>query len=233
MRQWLRLCDNNNSHSKCHDFSNCSTGYSPTRLIDVGREGDEFVRLCEPDLSQVVSYIALSHPWGEKPHFVTNVNNLPQHMKGIKLHELPRTFLDAVCTTRALEKRYLWIDSMCIIQGDGGDFHIQASQMESVFSSAYCVLAASRARNQRDGFLGPRRERSYVTMTGGPDGDPYYICENIDDFNLHVLDGHLNTRGWVFQEHALARRTIFFTDYQTYFECGEGVRCETLTNMAK
>ncbi|KAK0714711.1 hypothetical protein B0H67DRAFT_220442 [Lasiosphaeris hirsuta] len=89
--------------------------------------------------------------------------------------------------------------------------------METVFSSAYCVLAASRAHNQTDGFLHPRRERDCVMMREGPRGPPFYICEDIDDFDLHVLNGHLNKKGWVLQEHALARRTIFFTERQTYW----------------
>jgi hypothetical protein len=70
-------------------------------------------------------------------------------------------------------------------------------------------------------------------MSEGPDKAPFFICENIDDFDRHVLNGHLNKRGWVLQEHALAHRTIFFTEHQTYFECGDGVRCETLTKMSK
>jgi hypothetical protein len=205
----------------------------PTRVIDVGQDGDESVRLLEVDWDNTSEYIALSHPWGHEPHFVTNVNNLKQHKEGIKLTDLPATFRDAVLTTRALSKQYLWIDSICIIQGRGGDFHVQAKKMETVFSSAYCVLAASRAYNQVDGFLEPRCKRDYVTMSEGLDRTPFYVCENIDDFNLHVLNGHLNKRGWVLQEHALARRTVFFTKNQTYWECGGGVRCETMTKMSK
>ncbi len=151
----------------------------------------------------------------------------------MSLDDLPATFRDAVLTTRALGMEHLWIDSICIIQGPDGDFHVQAKNMETVFSSAYCVLAASQADSQRSGFLKPRRKRDYVTLRNGPGGAPFYICENIDDFNLHVLKGHLNKRGWVLQEHALARRTILFTEHQTYWECGHGVRCETLSQMSK
>jgi len=43
----------------------------------------------------------------------------------------------------------------------------------------------------------------------------------------------MNKRGWVLQERALACRTIYFTAQQTYWECGGGVRCETLTKMSK
>jgi hypothetical protein len=198
----------------------------------VGREGEEYVRLWETGPKDIEDYIALSHPWGQGPHFVTNVVNLAQHKEGIKITDLPSTFRDAIITTRALSKRYLWVDSICIIQGPGGDFASEAKKMENVFSSAYCVIAASRAHNQIDGFLQDRREREYVTIQKGADS-PFYICEHIDNFDRHVLNGHLSKRGWVLQEHALARRTVFFTEHQTYWECGDGVRCETLAKMSK
>lgn len=199
----------------------------------MGQEDDEFVRLWETGPEDTGEYIALSHPWGIAPHFITDVNNLAQHKDGIKVENLPATFRDAVATTRTLNKRYLWIDSICIIQGPNGDFEDEAKKMETVFSSAYCVIAASRAHSHFDGFLQGRRERDYVTIRKGATDAPFYICENIDNFNLHVLNGHLNQRGWVLQEHALARRTVLFTEHQTYWECGDGVRCETLTKMSK
>ncbi|KAL1612964.1 hypothetical protein SLS60_001195 [Paraconiothyrium brasiliense] len=59
----------------------------------------------------------------------------------------------------------------------------------------------------------------------------HYICDAIDDFTRDVEQGNLNRRGWVLQERALSRRTIYFAENQTYWECGEGVRCETLTMM--
>jgi len=117
--------------------------------------------------------------------------------------------------------------------------------MEDVFSSAYCVVAASSARGQRDGFLRGRKERQFLRLTGrssgGGDGKDVraegggglYVCRFIENFTEHVLDSPLSKRGWVLQERALARRTIYFTDWQTYWECGEGVRCETMTKVDK
>jgi len=46
-----------------------------------------------------------------------------------------------------------------------------------------------------------------------------------------VDQGELNKRGWVLQERALSRRTVYFAEKQSYWECGRGVRCETLTRM--
>jgi hypothetical protein len=118
------------------------------------------------------------------------------------------------------------------VQGEGGDLAEEAKKMGSVFSGAYCVLAASRATNQRDGFLKPRPQQQYVTFQRGSE-QPFYVCKSIDNFGQDVLDGSLNRRAWVLQERALARRTVYFAENQTYFECGNGIRCETLAKMDK
>ncbi|KAI1264021.1 hypothetical protein F5Y18DRAFT_428528 [Xylariaceae sp. FL1019] len=220
IRQWLRLCDDKKRHQRCQG-PGITPSRMPKRLIDVRQNGDTGVNIWEPGVDAVCEYVALSHPWGSQlPFFVSTQENIDDHRRNIDISDLPATFQDAIETTRAIGKRYLWIDSLCIIQGLGGDFHSEAGRMESVFSSAYCVLAASRAYHQRDGFLGPRRARDYVPMNmkTGHELSRYYLCENIDAFDKHVLQGHLHKRGWVLQEHALARRTIFFTEHQTYFD---------------
>lgn len=179
-------------------------------------------------------YFALSHRWGSAPYFCTRPENLSQHKNGICFEELPATFQHAVLVTRALGLQYLWIDSICIIQGPGGDFDKEAERMEDVFSQAYCVLAASSANGQAGGFLKQRQDRLYLAYprVDGVRGT-VYACEFVDNFQKDALDSQLNQRGWVLQERALARRTIYFTNTQTYWECGDGVRCETMTKMQK
>lgn len=145
---------------------------------------------------------------------------------------MPATFRNAVTITRELGLQYLWVDSVCIIQGDDGDFDQESKRMETVFSNAYCVLAASAAHGQNDGFLQERRARKTIVLQR-PQQPLLYISEFLDYFKKHVLEGYLNKRGWVLQERALARRTIYFTAAQTYWECGHGVRCETMTEMKK
>jgi len=126
--------------------------------------------------------------------------------------------------------QYLWIDSLCIIQDDGDDWERESKLMEQVYSSAYVTIAASCASGTDDGFLKTRPKRECVIMMD-PGGTPYYFCDAIDDFSADVEHGELNSRGWVLQERALSRRTIYFTEKQSYWECGRGVRCETLTKM--
>jgi hypothetical protein len=227
---WLEDCDAN--HPDCRPQKQ---NFLPTRLIDVGKSGRPRLRLYETSLGDTCSYIALSHPWGDPKrheHFCTYKVNIAAHRHKIDFDLLPATFKDAVLATRALGFRYLWIDSLCIIQGDDGDFNVEAKRMEDVFSSAYCVLAATRATHQCDGFLQPRPQIKSITFQPINQA-PYYVCESIEDFNGDVLEGSMCKRAWVLQERALSRRTVYFADRQTYWECGNGVRCETGLKMHK
>lgn len=178
-------------------------------------------------------YLALSHRWGSPPHFCTSPDNLRDHKIGISLDLLPATFRHAVHITRKLGFQYLWIDSICIVQGPEGDFNKMAKRMEDIFSQAYCILAACSAEGQRDGFLQQRQQRVHHAVRCRDRESPVYLCEFIDNFQSDVLDSPLSKRAWVFQERALARRTIFFTKSQTYWECGDGIQCETLTKLQK
>jgi hypothetical protein len=193
------------------------------------------VQLRETDPSRSYDWVALSYRWGPTPHFSTTTENREAHLAGMSMDRLPQTFRDAIAVTRSLKKQYLWIDSICIIQGEGGDFSKESKRMEDVYSGAYCVLAASCATDQRSGFLlRQKKAREYVAFDADNDADHVlYVCERIENFKEHVLDGELCQRGWVLQEHALARRTIFFTEHQTYWECGKGIRCESLAKMRK
>lgn len=236
LNQWLQQCDK--SHPQCLREPSTALKRPPTRLIDVSFSTVRLVVTTDLTSEQLsdLRYFALSHPWGsslENTHFCTTAVNVQSRINfGIETSELPDTFQDAVRVTRSLRLRYLWIDSLCIIQGPGGDFEREAKHMETVFSQAYCVIAASRATGTSSGFLSKRSPREFVTLDG-TSGQKLFVCEAIDNFQQDVIDGPLNKRGWVLQERALARRTIYFTDTQTYWECGAGVHCETLTKMTK
>lgn len=230
IREWLHNCDN------CHKCQPQHYGNLPTRLIDVGdRTSQPFVRL-ECDTRCVnAKYFALSHQWGAagmEPSFKTLSNNLGCFKESIDLYTLPRTFQDAVIVTRELGVRFLWIDSPCIIQDSEEDWVAESAKMGHIFNSAYCTIAASRANSTAEGFLGPRQERTTVEIRR-PENATFYVSEMIDDFRGDIEEGKLNRRGWVLQERALSRRTIYFGERQTYWECGWGVRCETLSRIIK
>lgn len=233
------LVDHCNEEHSCMDEQKHSDSPAglPTRLIDVGRGEAEAIRLVETRREPVFTdrYIALSHCWGalsRAQRFCTYRDNFAQRKAHIEYDELPQSFKDAVCVFRALGLRYLWIDSLCIVQDDPSDWAAEASRMENVFSQAYCTIAASSAASSLDGFLGNRRPRDTLRIPISGSAS-LYLAEHIDDFRTDVENSVLNSRGWVLQERALSKRTIYFTSTQVYWECGKGVVCETLAQLQK
>ncbi|KAL1609182.1 hypothetical protein SLS59_001546 [Nothophoma quercina] len=143
---------------------------------------------------------------------------------------------DVVGSTSAILSLVTTPDSLCIVQDDPNDLRTEVHTMENVFSFAYVTLSATSARDTVDGFIKSRTQRqSYsvdILSPSGGDASKVYLCEPIDDFRRDVEHSELSRRGWVFQERALSRRTIHFTETQVYWECGKGIRCETLTKLA-
>ncbi|KAF2182445.1 HET-domain-containing protein [Zopfia rhizophila CBS 207.26] len=220
-RQWLKDYDTNEEHTKCRPPDQ---SVLPTRLIAIVGEKDKpTLHLYETEPDEKGQYIALSHPWRKEPFFGTYRTNIEKFKEMIDFDKLPNTFKEVIQTTLELSLRYLWIDFICIIQGSDDDFGEEVKRMEDVFSSAYCVIAARCATGQQDRVPKSRSPPDWVTFRRGSEA-PFFVCRTIDDFNNHVIKGGMNKRGWVLQERALSHRTIYFTERQTYWECGQGVR---------
>jgi hypothetical protein len=74
-------------------------------------------------------------------------------MNGINLNDLPTAFPDAITITRRLSCRYLWIDSLCIIQDSEDDWEHQASQMAEIYQHSCCTVAALDREDGSDGCI--------------------------------------------------------------------------------
>ncbi|PWY68924.1 HET-domain-containing protein [Aspergillus eucalypticola CBS 122712] len=202
----------------------------PKRVIVVGTDHSDQLYLQESArITQPFDYITLSHCWGtptneEKERFCTTSQNYPERLKGFSYHSLPKVFQDAITVTRELNKQYLWIDALCIIQGDDNDWKKEGARMEELYSSAYCTIASSSASGWNNGFLNRTQDFSQLQEVSS-------VQKIIDNFRELVDEGQLHTRAWVLQERALSRRTIYFTAQQTYWECGHGVRCENFSRI--
>jgi hypothetical protein len=190
LRECLRTCD---AKHRCHPEPD---GPLPTRVIDVGDDkAPNLLRLYCPSNDKRGRYIALSHCWGKleasvREKYCTYACNISQRLDGIDWDNLPSTFRDAVTVTRELGARFLWIDSMCIIQphegcsdecGEFKDWDIEAKKMETYYSSAYCTVAATSAGDSTVGFLCPRTPGRCLKITDAP-GGPLNVCEAIGDF---------------------------------------------------
>jgi hypothetical protein len=151
IKKWLHSCLG--SHTTCKASATLDNPKPlPKRVLNVS---DNKVMLVETGLKEDL-YVALSHCWGIEQLLTTTRDTIANRMAGIDLQDMPKTFRDAVTMTRALGLRYIWIDSLCIIQGDAKDWKEQAAVMGDIYAGSYLNIAATRSAGGSEGFLSSR-----------------------------------------------------------------------------
>ncbi|PSN70821.1 HET-domain-containing protein, partial [Corynespora cassiicola Philippines] len=193
VQEWPQYCSEN--HIYCRSLR---PNILPARTLDIGsKDGSQEPLLHVNETGEEGQWIALSHCWGDEKtgsFCRTLANNLAQHCRGIPLNTLPPTFRDAIIVTRKLGYRYLWIDSLCIVQDDPSDWKEESGKMVEIYQNAALVLAAETARNAQGGFI----------EGTGASVQP---------------EGHLETRAWTLQERALASRVLHYNRDRLLWSC--------------
>jgi Heterokaryon incompatibility protein (HET) len=241
IKLWIAECQR--EHPGCKEKHKAARSL-PTRVLDVGdEEHDPYLYSSNGECEE---YIALSHCWGtpekRSKQLLTRRASFPQYCNAIPLHTMPKTFIDAVLVTRALGVRYLWIDSLCIVQDDLKDWELESSRMADVYRNASITLAADWASNSDDGCFSPYSDRK-STVASIAIKDPLdsrthnIIARLLSDGSLiptretlccHAEESNsaLNTRAWSLQEWLLSRRLIRFTKSELIWECMTKTQCE-------
>jgi hypothetical protein len=229
VKKKLRVCGST-KHDSCPDQQEAPL---PTRVLDLGPPGEANTWPADLNLYETKGekafYVSLSHCWGGFQLLRTNRATHESHQRknGILLSQLPRTFQDAVNVTHRLGFRYLWIDSLCIIQDDEDDWTKEAARMCSVYQNAALVLGASAApgplfqwRHEICQEAGGRVERVYVR--------PYRDHHAYEAYPTANMQGiaPLFRRAWAFQERVLARRMLHFFDNEVIWECQKETDCQ-------
>ncbi|KAJ6014991.1 extracellular lipase [Penicillium herquei] len=144
----------------------------PTRVLDLGQPDLERFsqKSLEQDLRLMESkgqrghYTTLSYCWGGYTEFKTTKSNYHDRLEGIRFADLPKTYADAVRITRSLGVRYLWIDALCIIQGDSKDWLHEAGCMSDIFWNTTCRIAANDGKDPTKGFFPPKGTPASIKM---------------------------------------------------------------------
>lgn len=125
-KQWIDSCISWHAHSKLPPILKPH----PTRLIEVGTVDAPVLKLCETEaFPEKVKYSILSHRWIEGKIHRLLQNNVEAYRSAIPPELLSNNFTDAIAVTRMLDVRYIWIDSLCIIQDSKTDWAAEAVRM--------------------------------------------------------------------------------------------------------
>jgi hypothetical protein len=199
---WIKHCDDN--HNVCAKYR-CQEGWYtlPSRVIDVGAP-DSFT---EPYLfvsnGQRAPYVCLSHCWSGTASTLirTTKENLEAWKRQIPLAVLPRTFAEVVKITRAIKTRYLWIDSLRIVQDDIDDWQNEAAAMAFVYKNSYLTIAATALEDSSGGCFRPRKPFALLRRPQVEPTQPSHPSETLllyprsTQTLFDMLHAPLNTRG--------------------------------------
>lgn len=122
LNKWIVVCDS--THDTCSRDKEGHILAMPARLIQVGEQVGELVRLVDSASIKPSRHAALTHCWGplkDNEKFCTLKHNIEQLKGGFDFRSLPRTFRETVTVTCGLGINYIWIDSLCIIEDDMDD----------------------------------------------------------------------------------------------------------------
>ncbi|KAK0652376.1 heterokaryon incompatibility protein-domain-containing protein [Cercophora newfieldiana] len=154
LQGWMQTCD---AKHTCRPRD----APLPTRLLEIEQGNARSMRVLETANIKTGKYIALSHCWGLSHRLKTTKANIEAHKNGISLSTLPQTFRDAVSCALELGVRWLWIDTLCIIQDDEADWIREAAVMGSVYSNAYLTISAAASTDDSCGIFTPAENRMY------------------------------------------------------------------------
>ncbi|KAH7078666.1 heterokaryon incompatibility protein-domain-containing protein [Paraphoma chrysanthemicola] len=238
IESWLQgcLCSHNTCRSWCSSIG--SGRKLPTRVLELVPWG---VKLqCNIGDVADFNYVTLSHIWGNDTSQQLRLvkSRFDEFIRSIPTYELPAIFREAVRITRAIGYKYLWIDSLGIIQDSESDWFNEASNMAAVYNNAVCCIAflfppsagfdrtrvdprtrspciMRKATKYAFGLsVHPKSTLMASTMWVQPEGWPW------------------SSRAWTYQEYLLSPRTIFYGHEDLMWECAECFKDELLDDSS-
>lgn len=216
---WIQSCNENHGDiCQVDPIVERPPHHIPDWVIDT--EDGCIVRGCS-----VQRYVALSYVWscaGEddggggaaaEDRLILQKGNLDEFcrqgfLRTHVLERVPVVIQDAMDFVQLSGFRYLWVDSLCIVQHDGTT-RDRIGLMNEIYSGAsFTIIAAASTKRLFGNKHGP---------------SPYeWITEQ--DLHSDLLSSYWASRGWTFQEQLLSKRSIVFLDYVCFWDCQREVQ---------
>ena len=231
MKGWIDDC------RRCHQLCKVPQQVGgPKRLLKCLSDGS--VRLEAQSPTQRRDYIALSYCWGDGTAVMkTTKDTVDSHRFKIPNESLPLLYREVVALARQLNIPYLWIDSLCIIQGSPEDKDEEMMQMSDIFRGAFVAVVAAMTPSPSNPLLGVKpQDQSYTTWRTASLISYQEMDLDVKFRKRLFLSAHCSTnatdhthtgaRAWCFQEKLLARHCLVFRYDEMVWECRTGCKCE-------
>jgi hypothetical protein len=165
--RWLNDCIT--QHPICLEQA-AATTWLPSRLTDVGLSGTihqpHLVLRSEIETGLNTGYLTLSHLWASTHVERLTSQNLDSFRQRLPMESLSRTVLDAMTAAQCFGVRYLWIDSLCIIQDSLADWQAESTEMGNIYRHGICNIVATGSSDNGRGLF-QARDSSWVSPRKG------------------------------------------------------------------
>ncbi|KAK3377218.1 heterokaryon incompatibility protein [Lasiosphaeria ovina] len=215
LASWLQHCEA--EHDRCKAQLSAVATLLPRLLVIDVKE----MRLAEASTPR---YFALSYVWGPAKVFMTMRSEFPSLCEPGALAQLgdklPLLLQDAILLVQRLGERYLWVDSLCIIQDATESKQDLIGKMDLIYANAVCTIIAHGSVDASSPIpgvrTGTRRPIQAATPELGP-GDGVRLVASPSHYSACPLV--YDTRGWTYQEQLVSRRRLIMGADQAFFSC--------------
>ncbi|KAH8785143.1 heterokaryon incompatibility protein-domain-containing protein [Diaporthe sp. PMI_573] len=223
----------------------------PSRCLEIVPGDDGQCRFWLREMAgKVGKYVILSHRWvADTERVRTLKSNYEVRVGGFDDSEIPpiapgdvtKVFQEAAQLTIELGIKYLWIDSLCIIQDDAEDWKCEAAKMASYYQNSWLTIVGSSGEGLYK-TIDPEILPSIVHLpyndtTGQHTSGLSIAIQPVSNPRLDTLytqtitNSEVLSRGWVFQEWLLSTRIAAFSPSMGVFlVCSEDLPQSALLN---
>ncbi|MCJ1425593.1 hypothetical protein MMC29_003493 [Sticta canariensis] len=151
LKKWLHTCEHVHPSGDTDEANFLGSRDLFLRVIDVQRQ-------CIVRAPQECRYMALSYVWGGPQELQYTKATQPEleRPNGLSIDDkrLPRTIKDAMLLISRFDERYLWVDSLYIMQDDTENKHSQITLVDVIYQSAILTLVAVSGKSANPGLPG-------------------------------------------------------------------------------
>jgi serine/threonine protein kinase len=235
-KNWLGECTRMHEACRIHAVTDMVL---PTRLVDTQPDGVDSGAVRIVDSASIdrepepVKYATLSYVWGQKDVTLTT-DRLQNAQLGLQRQQLSKPLESGIQAAQHLGYRYIWVDSLCIVQDSEDDKRSECTRMASVYRNSALTIVLDQIDKIRS------ERPAIIEMTPGTvlaNANANVLIHNVSAVNVNETSDRLSasaslptsdfstvgfgwdTRAWALQERLLSHRFLHLCDKQLYWEC--------------
>lgn len=228
VKGWIDVCHSHHNHN-CGNYGDASVEDMRLRpyfgVVDV-----QDMKLTSLPRDSI--YVALSYTWGKAAVFATtkaHIKSLQEPNGVLKyMDHIPRAVKEAIELVRYLGLRYIWVDSLCIVQDSRDSLWLNLNMMDQIYGNSHFTLCAADNPDATAGLVALHRSMRNAEEKIQV---PQRLKQRIEEYapgvrlmvsqltEIYVQKTRWSTRGWTFQERVLSTRCLIFAQGQVFFQC--------------